>query len=159
MKIRAFTILEMIINLALMSIIVSLVYVVYGYFSQNMKEYTIMTSENFLMASFNTRLKEDFYQADKIFSIGEKKITVIFYDEVSVAYRQEGQYLYRESDNSLDSIRSNGMTFTLLNPEVSTPSSKLVKNVRIDAELYGKEVPLFAYKNYFSNNMIKKDEY
>ncbi|SRX75260.1 hypothetical protein [Aequorivita antarctica] len=159
MKIKAFTILEMIINLALMSIIVSMVYVVYGYFSKNMTEYSLMTTENFEMASFNTRLKEDFYKADKIISTNGGKFTVIFYDETSVVYRQGEQYLYRENSITRDSIRSKGVTFTFLYSDLPKNSENLIKNVLVNAELYGNDVSLFAYKKYFSNYLNLKNEY
>lgn len=159
MKIKAFTILEMIINLALMSIIVSMVYVVYGYFSKNMTEYSLMTSENFEMASFNIRLKEDFYKADKIIPVNGNDFKVLFYDETSVAYRQGDKYLYRENGITRDSIRSKGVSLTFLNPDSSRSPESLIKNVLVSAELYGNDVSLFAYKNYFSNYLNLKNEY
>lgn len=159
MKIKAFTILEMIINLAFMSIIVSMVYMIYGYFSKNMTEYSLMTSENFEMASFNTRLKEDFYKADKIVSLNGKEFKILFYDETFVNYRQGEQYLYRENSNTKDSIRSNGIAFTFLYPDSPKNPGNLVKNILVSAELYGNAVSLFAYKNYFSNYLNLKNEY
>lgn len=159
MKIKAFTILEIIINLALMSIIVSMVYVVYGYFSKNMTEYSLMTAANFKMDSFNTRLKEDFYNADKIFSINENEFRVVFYDETYVNYRQEEHYFYRENGNRRDSVHCKGIAFTLLHPDSKGASENLIKNVLVSAELYGNEVSLFAYKNYFSNYLNLKNEY
>lgn len=159
MKIKAFTILEMIINLALMSIIVSMVYLVYGYFSKNMAEYSLMTSENFEMASFNTRLQEDFYKADKILSLSGKEFKVLFYDETFVIYRQEKDFLYRLKGKMMDSIRSNGLQFTFANPVMPQDSENLVKNILITTELYGNTIPLFAYKNYFSNYLNLKNEY
>lgn len=149
----------MIINLALMSIIISMVYVVYGYFSKNMTEYSLMTSENFEMASFNTRLKEDFYNADKIIPVNEKEFKVLFYDETFVSYRQGEHFLYRLNGNTRDSVRSNGIAFTFLFPDLLKNPENLVKNVLVDAELYGNAISLFAYKNYFSNYLNLKNEY
>lgn len=159
MQIRAFTILEMIINLALMSIIVSMVYVMYGYFSRNMAEYSLMTSENFEIVSFNTRLKEDFYKADKIISINGREFKVLFYDESSVSYLQDEKYLFRKNGNTRDSLQCNGIAFTFLHPDSKGDSGNLIKNVLISAELYGNAVSLFAYKNYFSNYLNLKNEY
>ena len=73
MNFKAFTILEMIINLALMSIIVGMVYLVYGYFSKSLSQYSIMSTENFDLELFYSQLEEDFYIADKIVLIDEKK--------------------------------------------------------------------------------------
>ena len=140
----------MIINLALMSIIVGMVYVVYGYFSKNISQYSLMTTENFELEAFNTRLTQDFYNADRIISINQKDFKVIFYDETFVEYTNLAPHLVRKAGITRDSIQISDVTIKYLD---SIPNSDeiLIKNILIRAELYGIPAPLYVYKDYYSN--------
>ncbi len=153
MNFKAFTILEMIINLALMSIIVGMVYLVYGYFSKSLSQYSIMSTENFDLELFYSQLEEDFYIADKIVLIDEKKIEIIFYNEEYVNYSWEGKFLYRVNKQKKDSIKVLDFKATSLNP-IDPAKKTLIKNIMVQALLYDKEAPLYLYKNYASNYLI-----
>ena len=159
MNFKAFTILEMIINLALMSIIVGMVYVVYGYFSKSMTEYSVMTTENFELEAFNIRLKEDFYNADRILFVNQKNFKIIFYNETYMEYEHVAPYLFRNAGRAKDSIRISQMNISYLEDTFPEKNEILIKNIFIEAELYGSYAPLYAYKDYYSNYLNKRGEH
>jgi len=156
-KIKAFTLLEMIINLTLMSIIVSMIYVVYAYFSKNVYEYSKTSSENFAVQSFYAQLKEDFFYSDKIISENGKDFTVVFYNDEFIQYKVHKNYLFRKAKRSKDSIKTKSVQLDFLENEDPNKEEHLITGIKIKSILYKKETPLRVYKNYFSNYLILEE--
>jgi len=153
-KIKAFTILEMIINLALMSIIISMVYFVYSFFSETVSDYSNMSEENFETQLFYMLLKDDFYLSDKVVSLNEGDFNIVFYNEETITYIQKNEYLFRQKGLQIDSLKVTELQFEFLLNDTKEASEKLIKSITVKSLLYNKEVPLFVYKNYFSNYLI-----
>jgi len=151
MKIKAFTILESIITLALISIIISMVYLVIAYFSKNVNEYTLISSENFELNLFNLKLREDFYNSERIISNNAEDFTVHFYDESQVFYTQKNNYLYRKTPISKDSLKIKGLQIQYFFNEPQEENLNLVKNLSIKTNRHNKDIQLYVYKTYFSN--------
>jgi hypothetical protein len=146
----------MLITLSLLGIIVSMVYVVYGYFSKNMQDFTTMSSENFEIQSFYTLLKEDFFNSDKALCLNGKDLTLFFYDESRVRYIQKKGYLYRQTPRTKDSIPLKKIEIEYLINEAEVTSVNPIKSVSVYTLLFGKEMPLFVYKEYHSNYFISE---
>jgi len=157
MKIKAFTILESIITLALISIIISMVYLVIAYFSKNVSEYTLMSSKNFELNLFSLKLREDFFNSEKVISNNDKDFTVYFYDESQVFYTQKNNYLYRKTPVSQDSLKIKGLQIQYFFNEPQGDNLNLVKNLSIKTNRHNKDIQLHVYKTYFSNYMSIKE--
>jgi len=151
LKIRAFTILEMLINLAIMAIIISMVYFVYIYFSKNMADYSEIVSGNFEVQSFYGGLKEDFFLSDKVTVENGRDFTIHFYDGRKVAYYQKSGFLIRDNTVGKDSIQLVGLKIDFLHTPRGIKSKELVRSVTLTTNLLEKNINLFVYKTYFSN--------
>lgn len=157
MRIKAFTILEVIINLAIMAIIVSMVYFVFGYFSNTVYDYNKMALENFTIKSFYTLMEEDFYTSEKVISENGKVFDIVFYDERKVQYIRKGDYFFRKMATVKDSIKVKDMQIEYLWNDSKKLSENPIKSIRITTLLYEKETLLFVYKNYLSNYLINEE--
>lgn len=134
-----------------MGIIVSMVYLVYAYFSKNVSEYSIMSAENFEIQSFYTLLKEDFYNCDKIVTLNESSFTVIFYNEQSIKYSKKGDFLFRQNKMQKDSIPLTKLEIEYLSPIEDPTQGFLVSSVSLYSLLFKEQIPFYVYKNYYSN--------
>ena len=151
--IKAYTILETVITLVLIGIIVSVVYVTYGFISQNMQNYVAMETENFKLNNFKTILEEDFFKSEKVTAFNDNKIRVQFYNETNVEYQYDGRYLIRASILSKDTIMAKEVQLGYVENQKADIErvESLVSSMHVSVQLYGKSVPLYVYKNYYSN--------
>lgn len=134
-----------------MSIIVSMVYVVYAYFSRNVSDYTQMSSEDFNLQMFNTLLKEDFYLSDKVISKNGMDLEVIYYNNNSVFYTHKNEYYIRKFGSVKDSIKVKDIKLEYLLKNGVIKSKNPVTSITVTSILYNNEARLYIYKNYFSN--------
>ncbi len=153
MKFKAFTLLEIIITLALMSIVVSLVYVVYGYLARNLNDYAVMSNENYELRQFFTQLKEDIYHCDLLTTTNKKDYRLKFYDESIITYSLIDNYLHRKVGNTNDSIAIDVLSLNYL-WQTSNYTLVPITEMRVTSKLYGKEVSFYVYKEYAPDHLI-----
>ena len=60
-RVKAFTVLEMLINIVIMAIIVSMVYYLYSSFTQQVYAYQNTSEEERALQQFYVQMKTDFY--------------------------------------------------------------------------------------------------
>lgn len=139
-----------------MSIIVSMVYVVYGYISKNASDYSLMTAENLELKSFSTRLKEDMFKADRISTTNSREFRMTFYDNSFVEYVHQQSHLIRMAGITRDSIKVSSISINYLDT-IPGQGEMLIKNMLINADLYGSTAPIYIYKDYYSNYLNRSD--
>tara|TARA_R110002072_G_scaffold287464_4_gene453149 strand:+ start:22193 stop:22666 length:474 start_codon:yes stop_codon:yes gene_type:complete len=157
MKTKAFTILESIITLALISIIISMVYLVIVYFSKNVSDYTLISTKNFELNLYSLQLREDFFNSESVISNDAQGFTVQFYDETQVYYYQNNNFLYRKTPVSTDSLKITNLQIQYLFEAPPNDSLQLVKNLIIETNQNKTDIPLYFYKTYFSNYLNIKE--
>ncbi len=144
---KGYTLLETVIAMALITIIISMVYFTYSYFTKNVYEFSKMTSEDINVTMFYDRLKEEFYMSDNVIVENTNSFIISFYDEKQIAYSYDQIFLYRRYHNSTDSIRISDVLIHRLDDHESKIQSILIKAV-----LYEKEVPLYVFKKYYTDS-------
>ncbi|NHF59000.1 hypothetical protein FK220_006595 [Flavobacteriaceae bacterium TP-CH-4] len=103
-NLRAFTILEVLINIVIMSIIIGMVYFVYSSFSKQIYFYRSDVEEELALSSFCLRLKADFFQAEKIIGTAYS-FEVVRYDTNRIQYEVANGFIYRTQAGNRDSLR------------------------------------------------------
>ena len=149
MRVAAFTILEMVITLLLMSIVISMVYVIFDYMSRNTRDYVLITQEDFELRQFQSLLQYDIYTSEKIISTELQSFQVLFYNGSVSKYKSSNGYLYRTNNNQVDSIPLQGLALGLVSQEDGLEEG-VVSNISITSRLFGKEAPIYVFKNYYS---------
>lgn len=142
-----YTLLETIIAMALMTIIISLVYLTYSFFAKNVSDFSKMTSEDINVTMFYNRLKEEFYMSDNVLVEDSNSFIVSFYNEKQIVYSYDRNFLYRKQNNSADSIRISDVLIYRIDNHESKIQSILIKAI-----LYEKEVPLYVFKKYYADS-------
>ncbi|MBX2828093.1 MAG: type II secretion system GspH family protein [Flavobacteriaceae bacterium] len=150
--IKAFTLLEMVINMAIMGIIVGMVYMVYVLFSSHVGGYALFSTEFNNAKAFHNQLQEEVLTCDRIVPTPNDGFSMVFYDESEVVYHRKGAWLYREKNRMKDSLAIVGLNFKFLMQENS--GDKLVESISITSSLQGRSVPFYVAKQYFSNYSI-----
>ncbi|MFC5048343.1 type II secretion system protein J [Aquimarina hainanensis] len=102
-SIKAFTILEMLVNLAIMSIILGLIYFAYSTFVDQIRLYRESMEQQDKLSGMYLRMKTDFYEAVKIIKTPEG-FSAIGYDESSIGYTVQPQQLIRTQGMIKDTI-------------------------------------------------------
>jgi hypothetical protein len=144
-KLRAFTILEMLINITIMSIIIGMVYYIYSSFSKQIIFYQDDIQEEYVLTSFCLRLKRDFYNAEKIKG-SINSLELISYSNKIINYEVGGEFLYRRQQNDVDSLRISKLDVSML----ANPMTKenLVQKAQITAFLFGENINFTVMKKY-----------
>jgi len=144
-KLSAFTILEMLINIAIMSIIIGMVYYIYSSFSKQIVFYQDDIQEEYILTSFCLRLKRDFYNAEKIKG-SINSLELRSYNNNIINYEVGGEFLYRIQENDVDSLKISKLEVSILvNPMTK---EDLVQKAEIIAFLFGERINFTVMKKY-----------
>ncbi|MAO08222.1 MAG: hypothetical protein CL596_05880 [Alteromonas sp.] len=143
--------------MAVMAIIITMVYLVYIFFTKNTSEYASMLTENFEMELFYSLLKEDFYKSDKVLVQEDNGFLVVYYDQSEVSYYSKAGFLFREIQNKKDSIPLGYLEVNTLFEKPMQGTENLVQSVSINSELLQQGVPLFVFKEYPSNYLRTRE--
>jgi len=144
-NIRAFTILEMLINIAIMSIIIGIVYFVYSSFARQVSNYQINIEEQMEFDSFSLQLKTDFFNAEKIVALTDS-FEILFYNTKSVKYEITDKYLLRKQNQNVDSLRIIKVTLDRVSSLDS--SANLIRKVIVTAPLFNEPIEYVVTKKY-----------
>lgn len=150
MKIKAFTIMEIVINLAIIGIIVTITYSAYLFFSRSLYEYTNASSENFEQQFFYQKIMDDFYTCQYVTKMSENTFKIVFYNKTFVQYKHKQGYLFREQNGTVDSIKVTMLTTKLLEKN-KVQSDSIIENISLKASLFEQEIPMYVNKEYFAD--------
>ncbi len=148
-SVKAFTVLEMLINMVIMSIIVTMVYYLYTSFSQQVYSYQNATDEGRVLQSWYGQLKKDCYLANKIIETPDGVLEFHFYDNHMVHYKYENQRLLRlQATDTLDmkALKLDTETF-----EHVLTNEQLVYKIAVATELFGETIDIAVAKKYAPN--------
>jgi len=152
-KVKAFTILEMLVNLTIMSIIMGMIYFAYSSFVQQVIGYQKSVQEQNELTSSCVQLKMDFYTAEKVVK-NDKKFTVVFYDvSKKVSYNFTDKYLIRKQLNMLDTLAVEELKVEVQKNEIT--NEDLVKTLRVKTRLFDEPMEFVIHKTYAPNIVLK----
>lgn len=141
----AFTILEIVISLAIMSIIVAMVYSIYVTISEQLYQYSAETELINEHNRAHASLKRDLYNATKISSVGEETIQIVKPLD-TVLYKIFNKELIRINSNASDTLKTKVNSI-----RVQTDQDELgvsFKSILLAYELLGQPLESRYYKNY-----------
>ena len=147
-KVSGFTILEMLINMTIMSIIISLIYFTYSALVQQIQKYQQALNEEMHFNIFYTQLKQDFYDAEYVEKSNEG-FKCISYTEEIVEYKVDSKIIIRTQKENRDTlIIRNARITSDLNKIVN---KELVKKLDTETSLFDEPLNFSLYKNYAPN--------
>ncbi len=141
----AFTILEVLINIAIMSVIIGMIYFIYSAFSKQIAYYRADVEEELAFGNFCLRLKEDFFRAEKITGTAASFETVRYNDE-RIYYVVKNGYIYRDQKSNRDSLKVDKITVQTKIDPVS--NEKVLEKISLGAFLFQKPLTFTAAKKY-----------
>jgi len=150
MKLKAFTVLEIIIVLVLTSVIVSMMYAFFLFMSKSTNNYLTNSTENMLIQIFYSNLKREAFISEEIVQIDPQSFYIQLYSGDMVYYIKKGPYLFRNKNNQRDSIKVKSLSFETKVYPLLKDNELLIESIQISASLFENEIPLGIYKNYFS---------
>jgi len=151
MKTRAFTLLEVVINLAIMGVVSGMVFTLYVLFSKNVGDYGKISNEKFEIQSFHSALKDDFFKSDKVLQEDEETFMVLFYDETAIRYQGRDGFLFRQVGDHQDSIPMTGMEFKIWERQSAPEDSNFIEHLKITSRLLDQPTQLLVSKKYYPN--------
>lgn len=147
-KVKAFTILEMLINLTIMSIIMGLIYFAYSAFVQQVINYqTAIDQENSLNQIY-VQLKTDFFESEKVVKSG-RDIKIISYKGEEVSYKQTDQFLIRKQAQVLDTLPVTQIKTISKTNKITR--EELVTKLIVETTLFNEPVAFSILKEYAPN--------
>ncbi len=105
--VKAFTVLELLVGMAVMSILLAMIYVTFNFFSNQVYTYQIENEEIQELNRFDTALKRDMFKAQSI----EKKqegFLLKMYKGDSIRYTFKETYTLRENQIRRDTFQLSG---------------------------------------------------
>lgn len=151
-KLKAFTILEMLINLTIMSIIMGLIYFAYSSFVQQVINYQKSIDEQNELTRIYVQLKTDFYKADKVIKTF-KGFQTVPYNNKRIEYRITDKYLIRNQLGMLDTLDIQKVSVISYTNEIS--SEDLVTKIEVRTLLFEEPLLFTLVKEYAPNLKIK----
>jgi len=151
-KVKAFTILEMLINLTIMSIIMGLIYFAYSSFVQQVMNYQKSIEQQNKLSRIYVQLKTDFYNADRVVR-NNKNFAIVKYDTKEITYKATDKYLIRNQIGVLDTLLIDDITI-VSHPNLETKEDLITKMV-IKTKLFEEPIEFVVIKEYAPNLTIK----
>ncbi len=151
-KVKAFTILEMLINLTIMSIIMGLIYFAYSSFVQQVINYQSSIEQQNKLSRTYVQLKADFYNADRIVR-NNKDFAILKYNTKEIRYKVTGTYLIRNQAGMLDTLQIDDIHMES-NLNLITKEELITKMV-VKTMLFEEPIEFMVIKEYAPNLTIK----
>ncbi|WP_298538919.1 type II secretion system protein [uncultured Aquimarina sp.] len=151
-KVRAFTILEMLINLTIMSIIMGLIYFAYASFVKQVVNYQASIDEQNELTTSYVQLRTDFFNAERIVK-SYKGFKVIPYNNKEIEYKITEKYLIRRQVHMLDTLSINKLTIS--SDFNSITKEDLITKMMIETTLFDEPIEFIIAKDYAPNLKLK----
>ena len=156
MKVPAFTLIEVVIALAVLSIVTGLTYNGFSYLAQSTKGYINNTASHLELMGFANRVEADFTQAEAVFKGPEDAIEMEFYNGEHVRYQMRNAHLVRFAQGITDSIAANTLTLYMVPQKESFEGKELIQEITINAQLFNQAVPLYFFKPYHAAQYLER---
>lgn len=153
-KIRAFTLLELLIGMIISSIVIGFCYLSYSIIYKQYMSYKILKMEIVETIQFNSILNTDFIKAETVL-FHENKLSFNSTYKLPLQYDFNDKYILRKDGETIDTFRlatTNVLPKYLLEPEQLT--NIIVSGFSFEANVLG-ELEHFQFtKNYSAETMI-----
>lgn len=147
-KVKAFTILEMLINLTLMSIIMGLIYFAYSSFVQQVINYQTAIHEENSLNQIYVQLKTDVFEAEKIVG-SNTSFKTIPYNGKEIHYKNSGGFLIRKQAQVLDTLLIRAVNVVTRTNKIT--KEELITEIKVETSLYNEPIAFKVFKEYAPN--------
>jgi len=145
-KIKAFTILEVLINILITSIIIGMVYFIFNSYIQQLNLYVSDMGNRNRIDRFLLQMKTDFFEAEKIVHTGDGSFKAVFYDTRSIDYKILEKSLIREQIGIKDTLDIFSISLNIL--ENFRTDEKLIREIGLQLNLLGESHKYVVTKEY-----------
>jgi len=148
--IKAFTILEVVISLALMSIIIAMVYSLYAMLS---KQLYVYSDETELVNNYNQLhilLTRDVHNSNKL--VGNSEAIYLLSSKDSIRYEKVADKLIRSSIGSIDTFKVNIPKFNAIKEDILLGNN--IKRIQVIYDLFGEQIEAVYFKDYGVSDTI-----
>ncbi|WP_435261208.1 PulJ/GspJ family protein [Tenacibaculum sp. nBUS_03] len=148
-KVRAYTIIEILITMVITSVIVSILYLLFSTLSRQYSQFNKSQNKTITLALFKNTLKRDFYMSDVLF-FKSNELTCVK-DKETILYTLQNEFVTRklESRNTIDTF---DIQIKHINPFfIVDRDFKVLKNLSLKVSFLGRKTGLYFSKNYPSN--------
>ncbi|MEP2936716.1 MAG: prepilin-type N-terminal cleavage/methylation domain-containing protein [Gilvibacter sp.] len=153
MRIAAFTLFEMIIAMALLSIVIALVYTSVTMAGGRASGYSKSAGEHLELLAFTQHLEEDLAMASYVVYHQDDSFVIVNYDTTQINYHIENGFLYRQKEAVSDSIKVHNIEANTL--ESTTPKERiLLRELWVETQLFGQPLRLYFFKEYYASNHL-----
>ena len=150
--IKAFTILEVVISLAIMSIIIAMVYVIFTLLSKQLYQYSDQTEQVNNYNQLHTVLTRDMHNANSIMFVDNTLLLMVNND--SLKYTHTNQRLIRtflkSNDTFLIPIKNFKMT------EGATVFQNKTKALNVTYSVFEQDILAVYFKDFGTSNQVNK---
>ena len=153
MKLKAFSILELIVAIFLSGIVISAVYSGYAFTHQQFFKFTAIKTEIRNYFTLAGVLNREFESAKKVLKISSREIEIEMIDE-KIHYSFNTEYIIRTLNEQTDtfSFKISDVTMDVFQVE----DQYFVEYITLTLDDKGKEKPLTLYKSYGAVIQIEK---
>ncbi|UZO80689.1 hypothetical protein NBT05_17320 [Aquimarina sp. ERC-38] len=151
-SVKAFTIMEMLINLVIMSIIMGLIYFAYSSFAQHISSYRKDIEQQNSITRMYNQLKTDLYESEKVVRT-DKGFDVIFYNNRKIEYGISNKTIIRRQLQNTDTLEIQHIK--IIENDFSSTLKRAVSQIKIVTQLYDENLNFSVYKYYPPNFKMK----
>jgi len=142
--IKAFTILEVVISLALMSIIIAMVYSLYAMLSKQLYEYSDETELGNNYNQLHSLLARDVHNSNKLVAINEGVYLLSSND--TIQYYTHNDNLIRVKNQKVDTFLVKVPKFNAVKENILLGNR--IKQVEATYDLFGEQIEAIYFKDY-----------
>ena len=151
-KVKAFTILEMLINLTIMSIILGLIYFAYASFVKQLVNYRVSIDQQNKLTRNYVQLRTDFFNAERIVK-SFKGFKTIPYNTKEIEYKITDKYLIRKQIETLDTLAVKKINITTEFNDMTRED--LITKMIIETTLFEEPIEFVVTKEYAPNLKLR----
>ena len=153
-KLKAFTLLELLIGMIISSIVIAI-----GYASYNMiyKQYLLYKSyrtELVEFAGLNSELHNNFYNSERV-KAKETSLFFEFKNEKEIVFEFNDEFILRKEKESIDTFKVNVLNYKFF---LQNESNIIVNAISFDSELLKEMVQLRFEKMYSAEKLIEAEQ-
>lgn len=143
LKVKAYTLFEIIISMVIMSVISLIVFVLFSSFLRQLHFYNDTSSEISNYAFLKNNLKREFYQAQKISSNTINTITFEMDNNQNISYSFSKNHIIKKINKTIDTL-----TVKLSDFNIETNQNEQVTALKLDCLLFEEPISTIFYKKH-----------
>ncbi|WP_435578724.1 PulJ/GspJ family protein [Gilvibacter sp.] len=155
MKLAAFTLIEVVIALAVLSIVTVLTYNGFAYLAGGTRTFVQDSQQHLELMGFAARLEADIAHAERVEAPEDQQLRMLHYNNAEVLYQLRDGYLFRLTETTADSIPAFAMNWEPL-AQNDPKASALIKGVEVEADLFGSPQHLYFFKQYHPAQLLER---